>query len=442
MIVPRGRLLWVVAAVCLPAAIVGAISGPLALAMLGLLAVFILLLAVDAAMGKRRLHGVHVTLPPLVRLSEQRAADMTVGITWPTRQIGCVRIGLVLPEEGLHSADEDRLVDLPSDSDRAELPWQLEGTRRGRYDLTEVRLEAASPLGLWSARTAQAVTCEVRVYPNLLLERESVAPLLLRRGSTGMHTQRQLGKGREFEKLREYAAGDSFEDIHWKATARRGVPITKVFQVERTQEIYVVLDASRLSARRVDEQTTVLERFVTAALIMGLAAEQQGDLFGLVAFSDKVQRFVRAKNGSAHFGACRDALYSLQSEETTPDFEELCTFLRLRLRRRALLIFLTELDDPLLSESFTEQIRHLSRHHLVLANMLQPKEAKPLFTGAEPETVDAIYDQLGGHLAWRRLKELESTLRSSGVRFSLLDSVRIGAQLTALYHEVKQRQLL
>ena len=82
------------------------------------------------------------------------------------------------------------------------------------------------------------------------------------------------------------------------------------------------------------QSSSTLERFLTAALVLGLAAEQQGDLFGLVAFSDKIESFVRAKNGKAHYSACRDALYTLQPRIVTPDFEELCTFLRLRLRRR------------------------------------------------------------------------------------------------------------
>ena len=86
--------------------------------------------------------------------------------------------------------------------------------------------------------------------------------------------------------------GDGFDEIDWKATARRARPITRVFQIERTQEVYAVIDTSRLSARG-----TTLDRFVSAALALGLAAERQGDLFGLVAFSDKLRQFVRARNG-------------------------------------------------------------------------------------------------------------------------------------------------
>ncbi len=80
--------------------------------------------------------------------------------------------------------------------------------------------------------------------------------------------------------------------------------------------------------------------------MLGLAAERQGDLFGLLTFTDKVEKFVRAKNGKAHYNACRDALYTLEPKIVTPDFDELCAFIRLRLRRRALLVFLTALDDP------------------------------------------------------------------------------------------------
>src|SRR5208282_4117081 len=134
--------------------------------------------------------------------------------------------------------------------------------------------------------------------------------------------------------------------IHWKATARRGKPITKVFQIEKTQEVYVIVDASRLSAREVQSSrskvqgsmlpddtqpgilnpepgTSTLERFVTAALVLGLAAERQGDLFGLLTFTDKVEKFVRAKNGKNHYSTCRDALYTLEPKIVTPDFDEL-----------------------------------------------------------------------------------------------------------------------
>ena len=236
--------------------------------------------------------------------------------------------------------------------------------------------------------------------------------------------------------------GDSYDEIHWKATAKRGRPITKVFQIERTQEVYVVIDASRLSAREVEGRrsgvegrgqpdsfqpptldtgpsTPALERFVTAALVLGLAAEQQGDLFGVLTFTDKVQTFVRAKNGSAHYSACRDALYTLQPQIVTPDYDEVCAFIRLHLRRRALLVFLTSLDDPALAESFVRNMDLIRRQHLVLVNMLPPPGVAPLFTNPDLAAADELYQHLGGHLLWHNLRELEKVLHRRGVHFSL-----------------------
>jgi uncharacterized protein (DUF58 family) len=261
--------------------------------------------------------------------------------------------------------------------------------------------------------------------------------------------------------LREYLPGDSFEEVHWKATAKRGRPVTKVFQIERTQEVYVLIDASRLSARTASsaqlsapnelprqsptpagQAATTLERFLTAALVLGLAAEQQGDLFGLLAFTNKVETFVRAKNGKAHYSACRDALYRLQPQTVTPDFEELCTFVRLRLRRRALLVVLTALDDPVLAQSFVKNMDLIRRQHLVVVNMLQPPRVAPVFSNPNAASVDDLYQHLGGHLLWQKLRELEKVLQRRGVRFSLLKNERLSAQLVSQYLNVKQRQLI
>jgi uncharacterized protein (DUF58 family) len=216
-----------------------------------------------------------------------------------------------------------------------------------------------------------------------------------------------------------------------------------VFQVERTQEVYIALDASRLTARPTAERdSSILERNITAALLLALAAEKRGDLFGLVTFSDHVHGFVRARNGKSHYGACREALYNLDSRTVTPDFDEVCTMLRLKLRRRALVVFLTELDDPALAESFVRNIALLRRRHLVLAAIARPPAAQPLFEGAHAETVDDIYAGLAGHLLWTKLRELGKALERMGVHFAMLEGATAGVQLASLYADIKQRQLI
>ena len=338
---------------------------------------------------------------------------------------------------------------------RSQIPSGAHGTRfdlpctprrRGKFHLEDVHVQTQSPLRLWHYRRQLPARAELRVYPNLQPERNRLAALFLNRGNLGIHAQRRVGKGRDFEQLREYIPGDSFEDIHWKATARRGHPVTKVYQLERTQEIYVVIDASRLSGRLFIDaegrETAQLERFITAAMTLGLVAEKQGDLFGLVTFSDTVHQFLRAGNGIAHYNAVREALYALETRQHNPDFEELFTFLRLRLRRRALLMFLTNLDDPVLGETFSARLPLIAKRHLVLVNTIAPPEAVPLFSAPDAGMPEDLYDRLAGHLQWRDLRELQQVLHREGVSMHLLSNEILTPEMVSQYIGVKQRQLL
>jgi uncharacterized protein (DUF58 family) len=434
--VPTARLMWLVAVVGFPAAVLAAMLPETRAVAIAALVLVVAVALGDALLRDRALAGIRVELPILARLFKDRDGEIAVRIHNATERGKRVRIGIPAPE-GLKMPTEEQLIELP-DSAASECRWQLSPHRRGRYVLDACYLEAESPWGMWSVRRRDAASSEVRVYPNLRRDDDLKA---MRQGVEGLHALRQIGRGREFEKLREYVAGDGLDEIHWKASGRRGRPITKVFQVERTQEIYAILDASRLSARFAGEETA-FERAVSSTLVLGAAAERRGDLFGLGAFAGQVEAFTRARNGKAHYAACRDAIYQLHPRPVSPDFDEIATFLRLRLRRRALLVFLTALDDPALAENFARATRVLARRHLVIAAMPRPESARPLFDDDRTESPAEIYSRLAGHLSWRRLRELEHVLSRQGVRLALLDPAHFSTGLIALYDEVKQRQLL
>ncbi|HEY6390411.1 MAG TPA: DUF58 domain-containing protein [Bryobacteraceae bacterium] len=439
-LVPSFRLLLLAGAVIVPAALIAVLPGWQELGYLLIGAAGLAAIA-DAFLAPRRVRHISVQTGPLVRMWKDRTTVIDLIIRNEAQQEIALRIGLLFPPEIVPPQEEQRTV-LPAAAEFSRIQWECTPLKRGQYFITQCVVERPSALGLWDVRKTLPLQLEIRVYPNLAAERKK-SPAFFKRGRLGMNVQRQLGKGREFEKLREYASGDSFEDVDWKATARRGHPITRVFQVERTQEIYIVLDASRLTARPVpnDPNATILERNVTASLLLALAAEKQGDLFGLITFSDRVHKFVRARNGKAHYSACRDALYMLHARAVTPDFEELFSLLRLRLRRRALLIFLTELDDPIVAETFVRNLK-LLRQHLLLVGMTRPAGAQPLFEDSQVDAVDDVYKKLAGHISWNKLRELGKVLASQGVRFSLLDADTLGPELATIYLDLKQRQLL
>ena len=455
-LVPTYRLLLFVGAIILPFTLLLLVVDAVVVPTIVLAVAVLVVALMDAFRSKGQLQGIRVELPEVVRISKGRESNFNLQIENEKLKLRRIRLGLAFPEE-IYSPAVELSIQLPEDNPVSSIVWLIKGLEQGRYPVDRCYLETASLWGFWSVRTALQVSMEIRVYPNLFEEHKNLSALFLNRG-LGVHAQRQIGKGRDFEQLREYFPGDSFEDIHWKSTAKRGLPITKVYQIERTQEIYVIIDASRLSARSsednstsnygekdqrdADEFTTVLERFITAALIMALASERQGDLFGLLTFDDKIRAFLKAKMGKAHFDVCRDTLYTLQPQSVSPDFAELFTFIGTKIRRRALLVFLTHLDDPVLADSFTRHIDLISRNHVVMVNMIKPMVVKPLFASESVSSVNDIYRDLGGHMVWRQIRETQKVLQRRGVGFSMLDNATLCSELVSQYLTLKRRQVL
>lgn len=455
-LVPAPRLLWLAGLVVVPAATVaGAAPGWAGAAVLALLAAA-LLASADAMLGWSRLARVSLAAPPLVHGAKGREVELVVefsGLETVTRA------GLSLPDV-VRCARPVVLLAAPAAPGR----WRLLALKRGRHCFDHVYLEAATPLGLWVRRRALPLGTALHIFPDLRRERAGLAAVFLNRGAPGSHTRSQAGKGREFDHLRDYAPGDDFGDIHWKSTARRGFPVTKTFQIERTREVYAVIDHSRLSARTLrtpvpasgagaaeaggvpagggELVTTHLERALESALALGLAAERQHDLFGFVTFADQVTRFVRSGAGRGHYGVCRNALFTLEPRLVAPDFEELFVFLRRTLTRRSLIIMLTDLSDPLQAEAFVRDVRLISRHHLVLVSMIRPDRAAPLFSRTGTATADDVYRDLGGHFLWHDLQEVGAVLARQGVHLALPDSAGLTVDVVTRYMQVKHRQSL
>lgn len=447
MPVPSNKLIFWFAVIFVSLALLGGLlpgTAPL-VTLLGL--TVLVIMGVDAWLGVYKQEGLTISAPPLTRMSAGRAAEVNVTISREKNTSYLIRLALDFPA----------FVDTPLDGVTTQLPGGSQSAvqaipctvpHRGKFTLHTCGVERLSPFGLWHIRKRHPIDAEVRTYPNLLRDHAGAAGLFLKHNTPGLQAVRQVGRGREFEQLREYLPGDSFDEVDWKATARRGHPITKMFQVEKTQQVYVVVDASRLSSRRHGKAggddaappESALDKAVTAALLTGLAAEKQGDHFGLMTFSDRVLNFIPARSGKNHYGVCRDILYHLEPDPVTPDFGEMATALRLNINRRALIIILTSLDNPVLSEDFQDAIRLINRKHVVLVNMIRPETITPLFSAPAPGSLTNAYEQLSGHLRWSELHTTARELKHAGVDFSLLENEKMCVDTVRQYLDVKRRQ--
>lgn len=454
MLVPSKRLLWLVALFGVPVTFALGLLG-VPLGVIGLASLVAMgIAALDAPGALARLRGVTLDVPRQIRTSKGRHFTIDAVLTQPDRACRILHAGFPFPRE--FAADAAIITTgLPEEGGAVRIQWEARALERGRYPVDACHVETSSLLGLWDGRRRIPIETEIRVFPDLTRERNVLAPLFFRKGAVGLHQVRQVGRGREFEQLRAYLPGDSYSDVYWKGTAKRLFPVTMVHQIERTQEIHVVIDISRRSARELPPLTksglqnreplakTQCERFIQAAMVLALAAQQQGDRFGLITFSDQVHTTLPAARGTAHYNACRDALYHLQPRRVSPDYEDLFIHLGNRLRHRALLILLTDLGEPWLAETFSEAVAHAARRHVILVQSLGSPDVQPLFQKGDTAADDeALYGKLAGHLMWAGLQDTMRTLKQSGVHLTSSLQEDLVADAVTNYLNVKKRQLL
>ena len=213
MIVPRNRLLFWAGTITISSALLAAAeprAGAVCMLAVGVLGAAVV---ADAWRAPQSLVGIGVDIPSVARMSKDREAKLELRIRNELSQQRSLRLALDLPPE-IPGAAEDIEVVLPAGSEWSRLAWTCTPVKRGKYHINSAYLEGISTLGFWAARKRLPVQSEIRVYPNLMAERRNVSALFLNRGAFGTHAQRQVGKGRDFEKLREYVPGDSFDDIH------------------------------------------------------------------------------------------------------------------------------------------------------------------------------------------------------------------------------------
>lgn len=107
------------------------------------------------------------------------------------------------------------------------------------------------------------------------------------------------GRGIDFDRVREYVAGDEVRTIDWNVTARAGRPFVKQFREERELTLMLLVD---VSASGEFGSTAHQKRQLAAELacVLALSATRNNDLVGVILFSDRIERFVPPAKGRSH----------------------------------------------------------------------------------------------------------------------------------------------
>ncbi len=317
-------------------------------------------------------------------------------------------------------ADPDSQTTVAPPHGTVRLSYQLVPTERGNFQFGDIGLRCRGPMGLALIDRIIPASEPVQVYPNLLEVRRYEALLratLVRAG--GYRAKRLPGAGREFSHFRDYTIDDDFRHVNWKATARRGKPITAVFESEHSQDIIFCLDVGRMMAARTGDLSK-LDHAINAVLMLTHVSQAFQDNLGLLVFSHTVHQYLPPGKGQAQHAKFLQALYNVKPELCYVNYQEAFQYLIANHPKRALTMVFTDLLDAVVSSEYRDAVRLLRRFHLPLTLAVADVPLQDL-AARTPRNAEQMYDILVARDLLHGRAEMLKSLERQGVM--VLDTI-------------------
>ena len=434
--VPERRLAGALAVAALLWLTPGGIGAPLGAGALALIAVAVAIeIARLPAGGTFRIAR---TAPAAVGLGDDAAIDYTltnatgtpVRVLMQDRLPDCVAGGVASASH--HVAAHATL----------HVPTPVRGVRRAEEPLGPVGARLTTRWGLVGARVRESPTDAIRVVPSVSgVRRFRLLALQHRLDTAGVRNLRRRGEGQGFAGLREYSLGDDPRHIDWKATAKRAKLITREFTIERSQTVLTLIDAGRGMTQLAGEFSR-FEQALSSALILTDIASAAGDRVGSLVFDDQIRAFVPAQRSRGSLQAVRDAFVPVTASPREPDYAAAFRFLATHQRKRALVVFYTDVLGVRASRALLAHVARSSSRHLVLVVALRND---PLFALAVPDAVTSttrLYEHASAaELLESREEALERMRRAGAIVLDVSPRV-MTASVINRYLELKGRGAL
>ena len=353
----------------------------------------------------------------------------------------------------------------------ASLRYRVRPTERGDWETGWLYVCYRSPLGLAERWARAPLTQTVRVYPALRTgEEQQIFLARSRQIDLQLRRAQQRGLGRDFESLRDYREGDDLRDICWTATARRGSPITRQYQTERSQPVWIVLDCGRLMRSRVAMATeggggfnprksqiaskrasapekaptaphSKLDHACTTAVALAQLALYSGDRIGLLAYGQNIQQRLLPGRGAAHLRQLIESLAQVHAESGEADHLRATATLNRLQPRRALILWITDLAETAMRpEVIDGAVQLLRRHVLLFVAMAQPEVES--IAQARPKNVEQMFRAAAAQEMAARRELLLARLHEQGALTLDLNPEALTSSVLNNYLMVKERAMV
>lgn len=191
---------------------------------------------------------------------------------------------------------------------------------------------------------------------------------------SGVHKSPFHGFSVEFAEHREYVPGDDLRHVDWKVFGKTDKFYLKQYEEETNLVTYLLLDTSEsMRYQSADAALSKLEYAKCIAASLSYLILQQQDSVGLVTFDREIRALVRSSSNPSHLKQLLHVMQESVPERKTatgPIFHELAE----RLKKRGIVVILSDLFDDI--PSIMAGLKHFRhrRHEVVVFHMLDPAE--------------------------------------------------------------------
>ena len=322
----------------------------------------------------------------------------------------------------------------------AQLDWAVRPLKRGAHAFGNLVLRLQGERDLIQKQISLVVSDTAKVYPNFRgADQYQLLAKIDQRDEIVRKPSRIRTAGTDFESLRPYIFGEDPRNIDWKATARRGALVSRNKQVEKGQQLAVLLDAGRLMAETIGEYSK-LEHALNAAVMLSYVVQKRGDALAVASFSNRIESFLPSVRGPSLLPRVLESLYTVQVRSVESDYWQAIAQVMTMLRRRSLLILLTDVLDASASAGLTNNLARAAEKHLVLCVVLSEPRLGEL-AHSIPVTAEETYRKAAACDQLRRRRLALESMRSRGILVLETSPAHLSIHLVKRYLEIRQADL-
>jgi uncharacterized protein (DUF58 family) len=339
--------------------------------------------------------------------------------------------------------DTEPVLDLDIDVADEAAAGELEvtPTRRGTVEFGDIWLRWTGPLGLFEHITRVSCDAEIPVVPNIQAVRRAALRLSTHHAYlAGLKTRRYIGDGSEFESLRQYAPGLDYRTIDWKASARHRELMCRENRSERNHRVIIAVDTGHIMSEPLDGIPR-LDHGINAGLLLGYLSLRMGDQVGLFAFDEKVRTFSDPQPGVHTIHRLMHQSAGLDYSTAETNYTLALTELATRLRRRSIVVFMTDFTDTIMAELMVENLQFLARRHLVIFVAIRDPSLDAVAETKPQNSMDINRAVVAQELIEDREMVIKE-LRASGVFCVDAPPEGITVELINRYLDIHRRELI